>query len=87
MRKICLSKNGQKSKFPDLTYAWGKGVNKGYENEEILKCALSRLLKLRTATRAISQFSQLIYNNEAQKYVYDTVKIRDAGNPSAFSRR
>ena len=37
--KICfkyayLSKNIQKSKFHDLTYAWGDWVDKGYQNEE-----------------------------------------------------
>ena len=34
MLKMCLSQNTQKSKFHDFTYAWGKCVGKGYQNEE-----------------------------------------------------
>ena len=34
MLKMCLSKNIQKSKFHDLTCAWGKWVGKGYKNEK-----------------------------------------------------
>ena len=34
MLKICLSKNIQKSKFPDLTYAWEDWVGNGYQNKE-----------------------------------------------------
>ena len=34
MLKICLSKNIQKSKFHNLTYAWGMWDGKAYQNEE-----------------------------------------------------
>ena len=45
MLKMFLSENILKSKFHDLTYAWGKGVGRGHQNEEILKFVPSRLLK------------------------------------------
>ena len=33
MLEICLSKNIQKNKFHDLTYARGELVGKGYQNK------------------------------------------------------
>ena len=45
MFEICLSKNIQKSKFHDLTFALDDGASKEYQNKVILKFLPSRLLK------------------------------------------
>ena len=45
MLKLCLSENILKSRIHDLTHARGEGVGRGYQNEEILKFVLSKMLK------------------------------------------
>ena len=45
MFEICLSKNIQKSKFHDLTFALDDGASKEYQNKVILNFLPSRLLK------------------------------------------
>ena len=45
MLKVCLSKNIQKSKFHDLTYAEGSKLVKGFKMKKMLKFVPSRLLK------------------------------------------
>ena len=65
MLKICLSKNIQKSKFPDLTYAWEEWVGKGYQNKENLKFVTSRLPKLITWDN--NKGKQLIFTVNLQK--------------------
>ena len=38
MLKICYLRTSEKGNFHDLTQAWGEGVCRGYQNEEIFKC-------------------------------------------------
>ena len=59
MLKICLSQTIEKSKFYDLAHAWEEGVRIGYQNEEMLKFVLSRLLVLLTQD-----------NNEGHKLIF-----------------
>ena len=69
MLEICLSKNIQKSKFHGLTYAWEEWVGKGHQKDENFEICSFYIAKInRTTIRAIYQFSQSIYKNEAKKY-------------------
>ena len=64
MLKIGLSKNIQKSKFHDLTHAWGDGVVGGCKNEEILKSVPSKLLKSLTYD---NEYGTLVFTANIEK--------------------
>ena len=58
-----------KEQIPHFTHGWVKRAGRGYQNEEILKFVPFRLKKSPTQDNNQGNiFSQLIYNNEAQKY-------------------
>ena len=62
-----------KSKFHDLTGAWGEGVGRGYQNEEILKLVPSKLLN--SQSKVSNWCNLLIYRINIQNWLNNMLKI------------
>ena len=55
MLKICLAKNIQKSKFHDLSYAWGNRAGRGYQNEESFEIFTFYIAKITNLGQKLGQ--------------------------------
>ena len=72
MLKICLSKNIQKSKFHDLTYAWGEWVGKEYQNENNFEIFTFYIVKITNLGQQLRQLRNMLklYRYAFKRYAY-----------------